>query len=71
MTVGELRELLVQLGTCDIPDDAPVLIDSRYSFHTTKAEVMCIHPINQYGQAHFAPNGSPQQALVFLDTSAG
>jgi len=77
MNVGELRELMLQLDSTDIPDSAPVMITGRHSLHTCRAEVQPIHEVNRYGQAQYDgkdrgedPRTGPL-ALVFLDTSTG
>jgi hypothetical protein len=70
MTVGELRALLLQLDSTDVPDDAPVLIQNRYCCVTCRAEVQHIHPINPMGQAQpDVQERGTLKALLLFDTS--
>lgn len=72
MTVGQLRALLLQLDSTDIPDNAPVLITTRYTLHTARAEVMPVHKLNALGQTDADPyERDGLKGLVFVDTSTG
>ena len=68
MTVGELRQLLVQLGTCDIPDDAPVLILDGDKLLGCYAEVMPLPERDRIEQTQPKPDN---KALVFRDERTG
>jgi hypothetical protein len=69
MTVGQLRAFMIT--NCELPDDAPVIIESKHCFKATEAVEGFADPVNRMGMTHASSEKHAKQipALLFLDRS--